>query len=437
MIKNLIEFIKTGIWLKRDEDYKSKRLRWGARQFKIFIITAKGFGAHSLAIRSAALTFYTLMSIVPIAALVFGILKGFGVEVQFLESLHTNMPQYAEVIDTITEFANNMLSRTRGGIIIAIGLVVLLWAVLKVFGNIESAFNHIWEVHKSRSVTRKLSDYLTVVFIAPILWVASNSLAIYLKATITRYTGSTILEILYGLASLLAVWTMFTFIYKVMPNTKVKLNSAINAGVVAGTIFQIFQVAYLIIQTEVTSYNAIYGSFAALPLFLMWMQISWHILFFGAELSFAYQNIYSYEQEMQLQNLSYNTRLKVLISIFAQIINQFKNNNGATSSESIASTLRLPMRLVQELIYELETANLVCAVRDSSGDEKVSLYIPARDINSIRIADVVEAVQNYGTNLEQVDYADEITQVGVIIDQFNQNDAVSDKNMRLIDIGEL
>lgn len=433
MIKNIVEFIKTGIWLKKDEDYKSGPRRWAARQFKIFIITAKGFGAHALAIRSAALTFYSLMSIVPITALVFGIVKGFGIDKQFIETLHTNLPQYTDVINAITEFANNMLHQTRGGIIIAVGLVVLLWAVFKVFGNTESAFNHIWEVHKSRNLTRKLSDYITIVFITPILWLASNSLAIYLKSTIAYYTGSTILEILYGLASLLAVWMMFTFIYKVMPNTKVKLSSAINAGIVAGTIFQIFQVAYLFIQTQVTSYNAIYGSFAALPLFLIWMQASWHILFFGAELSFAYQNIHSYEQELQVQHLSYSTRLKVLVSIMSKIIKNFKDNNGASSAETIASELKIPIRLVHEQIFELEKANLVCAVQDSTGDDKISLYIPARDIHSIKIIDVVHAVQNYGRNLDELDYATEITQIGSIIDQFDLNDAISDKNVLLID----
>ena len=169
MIKRIIEFITEGIWQTKENDYKSRKMRWAVRQFKVVIFMARGLGEHNLAVRSAALTFYTLMSIVPIAALVFGVIKGFGMENSFNEYLYREYPQYTLIIDQIIDFANNMLIRARGGVIASVGFVVLLWSVMKVFGNVESAFNNIWEVRKARSITRKFSDYMAVVFVAPIL----------------------------------------------------------------------------------------------------------------------------------------------------------------------------------------------------------------------------------------------------------------------------
>lgn len=435
MVKNVIEFVKNGIWQKKDYEYKSRKLRWAVRQFKVFIFTTRGFGEHDLIIRSAALTFYTLMSLVPIAALIFGVVKGFGLDTHFIEYLYIELPQYTTLIDTISEFANNLLVRTKGGIIVAIGFVVLIWSVMKVFGNIEAAFNHIWEVHKSRGITRKLSDYIAVIFVAPIMWVLSNSFSIYIKTQISYYATSTLLDIVYALASVVALWIMFAFIYRVMPNTKVKLQSAIMAGIVAGTIFQIFQIGYLYIQTEVSSYNAIYGSFAALPLFLIWLQASWQILLFGAELSFAYQNIKKYEQEREVQHMSYDSRRKVMVGVMLMIIKHFIRNQGAVSSEVVAAELNLPVRMVREVIFDLEQAKLVCAVR-STNDDKISLYIPARDIHTISVMDVLTSVERHGK--AQLDFSEsaEMVQICNVIDTIMSTETQSPTNVLLTDIIE-
>ncbi len=433
MIKQLIKFITTGIWELDENKYKSRSKRWAVRQFKILTITAKGFGAHTLNIRSAALTFYALMAIVPIAAVVFGVVKGFGIDQKFIESLHTSMPQYNTLIDYVIEFADNLIQRTKGGWLMGVGSVVFLWAIIKVFSNIESSFNHIWEVHKSRSLARKMSDYLTIIFIAPLLWVASNSLSIYLKSTIAYYTGNTVIEFLYTVASFIAAWFMFTFVYKMMPNTKVKFSCALNAGIIAGTIFQIFQIVYLYIQSEVSAYNAIYGSFAALPLFLIWMQASWQILLFGTELSYAYQNIYSYEKELEVGEINYRTRTKVMVSVMCEVIKHFKQNKGAISPETIASNLEMSSRLVFDVIFELDKANLICAVKDDSED-KISKYIPARDINTIRISDVIMAIQEQGKDISEIACCDNVNKISVQIKSLEDTMEDSIQNKLLIDL---
>lgn len=435
MVKNISEFIKNGIWQKKDYEYKSRNLRWAARQFKVFIMTTRGFGEHDLIIRSAALTFYTLMSLVPIAALIFGVVKGFGLDIHFVNYLYMEFPQYSTIIDSVYSFANNMLLKTKGGVIVAIGFVVLIWAVMRVFGNIEGAFNHIWEVHKSRGITRKLSDYIAVIFVAPILWVFSNSVSIYIKSQIESYTKSALIEVLYALASLLAIWIMFSFIYRIMPNTKVKLKSAIMAGIVAGTFFQIFQVAYLYIQSEVSAYNAIYGSFAALPLFLIWLQTSWQILLFGAELSFAYQNIKKYEQEREVQHMSYDIRRKVMVGVMLMIIKHFVRNEGAVTSEYVANELNLPVRIVRDVIFDMERADLLCAVR-SNYDDKVNMYIPARDIHTITVMDVIQRVERHGKAQIEFSESAEMEQICTVIDKIMSDETISPTNVVLMDIIE-
>ncbi len=433
MIKEIINFITTGIWEKKDHEYKSKKVRWAVRQFKVFIYTAKGFGEHSLVVRSAALTFYTLMSVVPIAALVFGIAKGFGLETRVNEYLYSTFPQYDQLITQVIEFANNMLLRTRGGLIASIGFIVLFWAVMKVFSNIENAFNEIWEVRKARSIARKFSDYMSVTFVAPILWVLSNGIALHLRNTIQKYSQPWFVDMLYGLASLIILWLLFAFVYRVMPNTKVKGRSALMAGTIAGTIFQIFQIVYVYIQTQVSSYNAIYGSFAALPLFLIWVQTSWQILLLGAELSFAYQNISKYEQEKESHQMSYDLRRKIMIAVMYVIIRHFLQKQGPVPSETTAQELNLPVRTVRDVIFDLERAGLIASVRNEQ-DEKTNLYIPATDIYKLTLFDVIDRVECSGlSNLASVD-SPELETVNAIVDRMKSRAYASSDNVLLMDV---
>lgn len=304
MIKKIIQYISYDIWFKKEHEYRSSKVRWAVRQFKVFLFTAQGFAEHSILVKSAALTFYTLMSLVPIAALVFGIAKGFSLETKLNSYLYAEFPQYGAVIDQVIEFANAMLQRTRGGLIASVGLVVLFWSVVKVFNNVEKAFNDIWEVRKPRSIARKVSDYIAVVVIVPILWILSSSIRLQAQDQLLHFTPGPAVDFLFGILSLVTLWIMFAFLYKVIPNTKVRPRSALTAGIIAGTIFQIFQIVYVYIQSSLTSYNAIYGSFAAFPLFLIWLQISWQIVLFGGELSFAYQNIKKFEYEKRASEMS-------------------------------------------------------------------------------------------------------------------------------------
>ena len=432
LLKRIIQYITHDIWVKKEHDYKSRKIRWAVRQIKVIIFTAQGFGQHEILVRSAALTFYTLMSLVPIAAMVFGIAKGFGLETRLNEYLYGKFPQYSVLIDQIIDFANALLQRTKGGLIASVGLVVLFWSVLKVFGNIENAFNNIWEVHRSRSFARKFSDYTTVVVVTPILGVISSGLGVQLQSQLQHFTSSAVVQILLGFVSVVMIWLMFAFVYLVMPNTKVKLRNAVIAGVIAGTAFQIFQLAYIYIQSRLTSYNAIYGSFAAVPLFLIWMQSSWQIVLFGAELSFAYQNIQKFEYEKQAREMSYEYHKKALVVVMYQIVNHFINKSGAVSSETIAGALNLPLRVVRDAIYDLEKVGLIASI--VSKEDKVSLYVPARDVHTLRVYDVVHQVEAAGQASFDTQQSNEFQWADSVLNRLERVVAESDDNVLLKDL---
>jgi membrane protein len=293
------EFLSHDIWLKeRDE---AKRW-WLFRVGKVVIFTLRSSNHHDTATRSVALAFYTVMSLVPILAIAFAVVKGLGLDEYFTELLYNQFPDYTETVDTLMVFVNNLLARTRGGVVAVSAVFVLIWAVVQVFGNVEGAFNHIWEVKNTRSVLRRAGAYFGVVVVAPILLAISYAITIALRGRLEVFTNTTFVEILFGLLAIVVVVAMFTLIYKIIPNTRVKFSNAAIAGSIAGVVFYFFQMLYFLIQSRLGGYNAIYGAFAAIPLFLMFLSISWQIVLFGGELSRGLQNVNDYEQSRKIKN---------------------------------------------------------------------------------------------------------------------------------------
>ena len=319
-------------------------LKWTARPLKLVIYTLEGLLAHGTMDMGAALTFYTLVSIVPVLALAFAVVKGFGLAESLVQNLYSLLPQMPEVVDYMVSFANNTLARTNGGVMATIGLLTLLWAVVNLFESIEANFNKIWEVKSSRNLVRKYSDYITVVIIAPLLWIVATSVGTYTRDML-GIEGVWWLNMASKLFSLMLVWAMFTVIYIVLPNTKVRLRAAIMAAAFAGTGFDLFQTLFIFLMKWMTSYSAIYGSFAALPLFLLWMQYSWKILLMGCELSFALQNEKRYDEERELPVISHDDTQKFIIAIVCHIARSFVRGEGAVPLIAVRERLGIPSRI--------------------------------------------------------------------------------------------
>ena len=372
-------------------EWRNPVVRWLVQQYRLLFYTARGLLEHGTIVRSAALTFYTLMSLVPILAVVFAVVKGFGLADGLIENLYGLFPRNPDIVDYIVNFAENALARTQGGVVAAVALVMLFWAVIRVFGSIESAFNNIWEVKVERSITRQWTDYIAVVMIVPILWIVANAVGNYAEQLL-GFDDSWYFNLLSHLASMIVIWVMFTFLYIVIPNARVRFGSALMAGIVAGTIFLLFQWGYVYVQRWMTSYNAIYGSFAALPLLLIWMQTSWEILLFGGELSFAYQNIARFGEERESLLISYDQRRKVLLAVMLTVVRNFRDRGGALPADEIRERLDLPTRIVNDVLFQLVQAGQLIAVRSGDG-ERETAFTPAHDIASMTVYGVLEAVE--------------------------------------------
>ena len=265
------------------------------RIYRTLVLTIKFFTAKRVMAKASALTYSTLLAIVPILAVVFAIARGFGyskyIEVWFRDLL-ASQPQAAEVI---IGWVNSYLVHTQRGLFLGIGLVFMLYTVLMLVSNIEETFNEIWQVNNSRSIYRSFTNYLAAFFLFPIFIVLTTGFSIVLTAVASSMPEALVLgslvRFLLDLLPYILLSFLFFGLYVSMPNTHVEWRCAIVPGIIAGVGIQWLQLFYVHSQIWVTGYNAIYGSFAALPLFMLWVQISWTICLFGAELTRTNQNL--------------------------------------------------------------------------------------------------------------------------------------------------
>ena len=405
-----------------------------ARPAKLLLYMLQGLSTHATMVRSAALTYYTLVSIVPVVALVFAVVKGFGLADGLVQNLYSVFPQIPEVVDYLVEFAQKALARTQGGLVALFSLLALFWSVWSVFGSIEDAFNNIWEVKNTRSWSRKISDYITVIVFAPILWVGASAVSVYLQQLL-GWADNVWLNALSKLISMAIAWFMFSLIYVVLPNTKVNLSAAIKSGFIAGTVFMLFQWGYVFVQTWMTSYNAIYGSFAALPLFLLWMLISWSILLLGGELSFTFQNEKRFDEERESLLVSYDCRRKLMIGVMVIVSRTFRDGKGAMAVDDIRHELGIPKRILSSILSALVEAGMLHEIHVGGNEFELS-YAPARDISTLKVYDVLLAVDAHGEGRDSIDVSEpaELYRAAHVVEELKSETLDSKANCLIVDL---
>ena len=372
------------------------------QQLRIFVLAIRGFIEDKIQLRASALTFYSLLSIVPVLAMGFAMAKGLGYDDKLKQQLIDNFSGQETVLTKAIEFAENLINNTSEGFLAGIGAIVLFWSVMKVLGHIERSFNDIWQIKNTRNFFRKFSDYLALMFVAPILFIGSSTYTVWVTEKLNNIQYMEYISwftiFINKLVPYLILWLLFSLLYIIMPNTKVTFKNGIIAGIIAGTLFSLLQTVYIKFQFLMFSekYNAIYGAFAALPLFLIWMQGSWLIVLFGAEISFAYQNVENYEFEAESLNISNFFKRVLTLLILHIIIKSFENGDKPMTSSQICHKLDLPIRLVREIIFALKNCNLISETPTSSMKEMA--YQPAVDINKVDIKFVHEKLEMFGAD---------------------------------------
>ncbi len=425
IIPKIVVFIKRDVWRIRRTDLPPGK-SFFLTLLRVLILSIRGFDEDKCQLRASALTFYSLISIVPVAAMAFGIAKGFGFEKMLESQLRAKLTGHEEIVDNVVQFSHSLLESTKGGLLAGIGVIVLFWAVIKVLGQIEESLNDIWGIKEQRPLGRKFGDYLSLMLICPVLIILSSSVTVFVTTQVTLILEKiTILgafsPIVFFLMKLLPysiLWGLFTFLYIFMPNTKVRFTSALLAGIITGTIFEVVQWAYITFQVGTAKYNAIYGSFAAFPLFLVWLQLSWLIVLYGAELSFAHQNVDTYEFEPDA--LQASRRLKTLLSlqIAQRVIRNFARGEAPLTAGQVSHELEIPIRLVNEILFELTQSNILSGTDTGKDGERG--FQPARDISALTISHVVDAMELRGSNTMPFSHTPEFAALSEAVEIFRR-----------------
>jgi membrane protein len=426
MIPRVIRFLTVDIWRIRLRNLP-RRHSFLIKQLRVVLLALRGFYEDRCQLRASALTFYSLLSLVPVLAMAFGIAKGFGLEKTLneqLAALSTKFPGQAEMFTDFIGYADRLLENTRGGAVAGVGVAVLFWTVIKMLGNIEKSFNSIWGVKKSRSIARKLSDYLSIMLICPILFVVSSSATVFVAGRIEVLVEKVSLlgaisPLIFAILKLFPyciVWVLFSFIYIFMPNAKINFKSGLLAGIVAGTIYQVVQWAYVTFQIGVAKYNAIYATFAALPLFLLWIQISWLVVLFGAEISFAHQNVDTYEFEPDCLRASNRFRKLLALRMTHQLVKNFCAGEEPWTATQISHNLEIPIRLVRQLLFELTEARILSETVTEENEE--GAYQPAQSPEKYTPKYVLEALDRRGSDDIPVADSSELDILSQCLDDF-------------------
>ena len=400
---NLFNFITEDIWLLHEQKlplFKATLIK----SLKIIILSVQGFSRDLCPLRASALTLYSILSIVPIIAMLFGIAKGFGFETMLEQQLLEHAPDQDTLVIQLISFAQNLLESTKGGVIAGIGIVVLFWTIINVIGNIEESFNFIWKIGKGRSISRKFSDYLSLMLLAPVLLIAASSMTVFLKTKITWLItvihlpefGTWLVLRGLSLSPLVLMIVLFAFTFIFMPNHKINYKAGIIAAMVTGILYHLSQWAYLSLQIGGSSYNAVYGSFAALPLFVVWLQVGWMIVLFGCEVAFFLQNYEIYRNNNRFSDLSFSLKKVIALQITHLIIKNFIQLDKPLTATEIATKLVIPIAVIQPVLLNLIASHIIVEFKDQ--DEVDEVYQPAVDINRLTIAYIINALEQCGQN---------------------------------------
>lgn len=308
-------------------------------------------------LRASALTYTSFLSLVPLLALMFAVLKGFGVQNTIAPMILERLAAGSDsVVVAILEYINN----TNVGRLGAFGLVALLLTVLALVSNIEDTFNYIWRVKETRSYARRFADYFSVITVTPLFMFAAISMTsgassnlVINKLISMEFVGTVIISLL-KLTPFLVMWVVFILLYLFIPNVKVKIRAAIIGGICGGTMWQLAQWGYVKFQIGVAKYNAIYGTMAALPIFMIWIYASWLILLLGLEITYVYQNRQTIHSELLTSEMGQSDYEFHAVRVLTRVAERFHSPQGLSlSATDLAENLTVPIRNLQTILADL------------------------------------------------------------------------------------
>lgn len=407
MLYKILHYLKTDIWMI---DLKKTPKFWGfwIRLLRVFWITIEGMGKSQVQLGASALTYYTLFAIVPLMALLLGLARAFVIEKDLLDWILAHFEDQKVVVEKVIDFAERALTHTSSGLLVSVGILLFLWAAIRILKNIEVVLNNIWAVKANRSLIHQFKRYLPLILILPFGILASTGVASFFSAWVDRWREepgffqaiAPVLTPLFRLIPYFVTILLFMFIYIFIPNTIVYPLPAFFAALVAGSIYQLVQWAYVSFQIGVSKYSALYGTFAALPLFLIWLYFGWLILLLGGKFSFAFQNIEGYFY-LSDERLSNRFQRLLLLRIAHACVIRFAKGKAPPSSLELSQELEIPQPVTLKLIQQLVDVEVISSVVPPG--RKELRYQPAIALDQLTIKRVLDKLDGRGESLAMPD----------------------------------
>lgn len=387
-------------WWNMDEKNCKCFQRWALLLFKRIYITVDHFVNNNLSSYASALTYNTTLAVVPVLAIIFAIARGFGFDNIIESRLRIALDSFSpDMTQTVLTFVESYLQHTKSGVFLGVGILLLFYTLVNLTMNIETAFNTVWQVTNTRNIYRRITDYISVFLLLPILMILTNGVNVVLltlESWLDMYfsMGSTFHVVVVMLPFFISS-LVFVLLYKLMPNTHVRWKACVGPGIIAGLLFQGLEYFYIHYQIKLSSYNAIYGSFAAIPLLLIFLQFTWYICLIGCQLSYANQMVQEYAFERSTRSMSRRFRDTLSLLLVSHVAKKFATGERPLSQHSLSRATRLPETLVTVLLEELVSVGVLAVTHNNSGTEM--LYIPAIDIHRLTVRMVVERLDARGT----------------------------------------
>ena len=398
-IQRIREFIQYDLWRQADMAVHNPKKRFGYRVLQTLILVGRGFKDKALNVRANSLSFSLLFAFVPMIAGIFAIARGFGFEELLYERLSNSFLAEANIVPTIMEWVNRYLETARDGLFLGIGLIVLIWAVYAFFNMLELSFNNIWNVKQSRSFGRRLTNYLVVLLLIPVMIIVTSGISIFLNSAVmtspVMQAVEPIRRVFLRIVPFLVASAVFTWIFIAIPNTKVKFVSGVIPGIIMGVLFQVVQMFSVYLVVLFSRMSVVYGAFSAIPLILVWLHITCWLLLVGAELAFAIQNNDMFAYEKDLETMSRRYKDYVMLYLLSVIVKRFEQGDAPLSAQEMAEQNKLPIRLVQQLLSRLEETNIVHRVYVEQSEDET--FVPALDTRQITVEMVIGRISAQGT----------------------------------------
>lgn len=398
-IQRIREFIQYDLWRQSHIGVHAPKKRLLYRILQTLILVGRGFKDQVLVVRANSLTFALLFAFIPMMALIYAVARGFGFEELVSQQLTGSFLAEANIAPILLEWVERYLATARDGLFVGIGLVVLIWAVYAFFNMLENSFNSIWNVKKTRSFGRRMTNYVMTLLLVPILVVVTSGISIFLNSTEVL---SSVLQSVEPLRKFMlrfipfvATSAVFTWIFIAIPSTKVKFSSAIIPGVLMGFLYQVVQALSMYLVVLFTRMSIVYGAFSAIPLVLIWLNITCWLLLIGSALAFAIQNNDWFAYERDIETMSRRYKDYVMLYLLSVIVRRFEHGDTPQTAQEMALHHQLPIRLVSQLLTRLEDTNIVRRVYVEQEEDET--FVPAMDTRLITVEMVIGRISAQGT----------------------------------------